>query len=140
MTDKEILKAFNQQRKKEQSKIVVRPKFTLYKELIFVIIAVSILSVTLRFHSELSKQQFYVLLCLELVVFFISQTKNILLLLVFLYQKAAPIFIREACLFTPSCSEYMRLSILKYGVCKGVLKGFKRLRRCHPPNGGVDEP
>ena len=140
MTDKEILEAFNKQRKKELSKIVVRPKFMLYKELFQIIIALTVIAVTVCFHSLLSEQLFMVLITLEIVLFFISQIKNILLLLIFIYQKFAPIFIREACLFTPSCSEYMRLSILKYGVCKGVKKGLHRLKRCRPPNGGIDEP
>ena len=44
------------------------------------------------------------------------------------------------CRFTPTCSEYMLLSVQKYGVCKGVLKGINRLLRCHYPNGGEDWP
>lgn len=59
---------------------------------------------------------------------------------VLLYQRFAPEKVRASCLFTPSCSEYMLLAIEKYGVIKGVGKGIKRLRRCHPPNGGVDFP
>jgi len=34
----------------------------------------------------------------------------------------------------------MILSIEKYGAIKGLIKGCIRLLRCHPPNGGRDEP
>ena len=140
MTDKEILKAFNQSRKKERKKIGIRPKFTLHKELLQFLTAFAVICVTLCFRSALPDSYFTIILCAELIMLFVTQTKNLLLLLIFLYQKAAPMAIREACLFTPSCSEYMRLSILKYGVFRGVKKGFNRLRRCRPPNGGIDEP
>lgn len=140
MTDEEILKAFNKKRIEEVKKAVIRPKFTLYKETIQIIIALAIIFVTVFFRGHLSDLQFTLLLIAEALLFFASQTKNILLLLIFFYQKFTPKLIRSACLFTPSCSEYMRLSILKYGVFKGVKKGFNRLRKCRPPNGGLDEP
>ena len=56
------------------------------------------------------------------------------------YQTHGPEELHNACLFTPTCSEYMILAIQKYGCVRGVLKGIKRLFRCHPPNGGVDYP
>lgn len=59
---------------------------------------------------------------------------------ILLYQKHAPERLRQSCLFTPSCSEYMRLAIEKYGALRGVAKGIRRLCRCHRPNGGVDLP
>ena len=36
------------------------------------------------------------------------------------------------CVFTPSCSEYTKQAIEKYGVLKGVVMGIKRIARCHP--------
>jgi putative membrane protein insertion efficiency factor len=36
------------------------------------------------------------------------------------------------CPFEPSCSEYMVLSIQKYGSLQGCLKGLKRICRCNP--------
>ena len=56
------------------------------------------------------------------------------------YQRYAPEHIRAACVFEPSCSEYMILAIEKYGVIRGSIKGVKRLRRCHNPNRGEDYP
>lgn len=66
--------------------------------------------------------------------------KKIIIWIIRLYQKKAPYYIRVACRFEPSCSEYMILSVSKYGCFKGVYKGIRRLLRCKPPNGGVDYP
>ena len=66
--------------------------------------------------------------------------KKIMIFCVRLYQYFAPEMMRKSCLFTPSCSEYMILAIEKYGCVKGFIKGVKRIRRCHTPNGGVDYP
>ncbi len=144
MTDKEILKAFNRRRKEEQEKAVQRPIFTLCKELLFLLFGIAIcvilITVTVHYRASFSGWQLEALLCAEVIASFLFQIKNILLLLIFLYQRFAPASVRSVCLFTPSCSEYMRLAVLKYGACKGFIKGLRRLRKCHPPNGGIDEP
>ncbi|HDT15252.1 MAG TPA: membrane protein insertion efficiency factor YidD [Firmicutes bacterium] len=44
------------------------------------------------------------------------------------------------CLFVPSCSEYTKLAVKKYGFFKGVFMGLGRIKRCRPGNGGVDYP
>lgn len=36
------------------------------------------------------------------------------------------------CVFYPSCSDYTINAIVKYGSIKGILKGIKRVARCHP--------
>lgn len=38
----------------------------------------------------------------------------------------------KVCVFYPSCSEYARQAVLKYGVFRGFLLGLKRVVRCHP--------
>ena len=140
MTDEEIIEAFKNKRKDVLKKAVIRPKFGLYKELLQ--IAVFLLPIVLIavLGGSLKLWQFIALMIAAILIFAIVQTKNIILLLIFLYQKFAPKAIRAACLFTPSCSEYMCISVQKYGVFKGVKKGFRRLKRCRPPNGGLDEP
>lgn len=59
---------------------------------------------------------------------------------VLMYKAFAPMSLRDRCRFEPSCSTYMIMAINKYGLFRGVVKGLKRIRRCHPPNGGVDYP
>lgn len=48
---------------------------------------------------------------------------------------------RSGCRFYPSCSEYARLAITRYGVRRGVVMAARRLGRCHPFHpGGFDPP
>jgi hypothetical protein len=51
------------------------------------------------------------------------------------YQKYLRCGLPSSCRFEPSCSEYVKLAIIKYGFIKGVSKGVKRLLRCHPFSG-----
>lgn len=48
-----------------------------------------------------------------------------------IYQRRAPSVIRRRCKQKPSCSEYMKLSINKYGWLKGVKLGWIRLTKCN---------
>lgn len=59
---------------------------------------------------------------------------------VLIYKVTAPLEVRSACRFTPTCSTYMIMAINKYGLIIGIIKGINRLSRCKPPNGGVDYP
>lgn len=36
------------------------------------------------------------------------------------------------CRFTPTCSEYMKQAVERYGTLKGLRLGIKRLLKCHP--------
>ena len=38
----------------------------------------------------------------------------------------------NSCVFYPTCSEYTREALEKYGILKGSLLGFLRILRCHP--------
>ena len=68
--------------------------------------------------------------------------KKILIVLLRCYQKIiSPIFqaIGVHCKYYPSCSEYMKNAIEKYGCVKGIYLGIKRLLRCNPfSKGGYD--
>lgn len=45
------------------------------------------------------------------------------------------------CVFTPTCSEYARIAIMRYGVLRGGLMTARRLSRCHGGYAGaVDYP
>ena len=75
----------------------------------------------------------------ELFIYLIIRLRGILIWFVRVYQRYAPDDIRLSCVFEPSCSEYMILSIKKYGAIRGCIKGIKRLKRCSLP-GGIDYP
>jgi putative membrane protein insertion efficiency factor len=56
-----------------------------------------------------------------------------------LYQLALSPFLGRQCRFYPSCSEYTREAIDRYGLLKGVSLGCRRLLKCHPFHpGGID--
>ncbi len=68
-------------------------------------------------------------------------TQIILVGLVRLYQMTVARVLPPSCRFYPSCSEYARLSLLKYGPVKGMWLSVIRLCKCHPFHpGGVDHP
>ncbi|WP_225072544.1 membrane protein insertion efficiency factor YidD [Desulfuromonas sp. CSMB_57] len=56
------------------------------------------------------------------------------------YQRFISPLMVPSCRFHPSCSEYARQAIIKYGVIKGLLKIFGRLGRCHPFHPGGYDP
>ena len=74
-----------------------------------------------------------------LIMIFIH-IKRVIIFFVEIYQNFAPITVREKCRFYPSCSDYMIMSLKKYGFFKGFPKGIKRMLRCKYPNGGYDYP
>ena len=51
---------------------------------------------------------------------------------IFFYQKYISRLKRPSCVFYPSCSEYAKEAINKYGVFKGSRLSFLRIIRCHP--------
>ncbi len=64
--------------------------------------------------------------------------KKILIKLIEAYQRA-PISTHSNCKFTPTCSEYTKQAIIKYGALRGTFKGIKRILRCNPfSKGGYD--
>ena len=65
--------------------------------------------------------------------------KKFLLFLFKVYQSISK-YTPPVCRFTPTCSEYMRQAIVKYGVLKGVWLGVKRICKCHPFHPGGYDP
>jgi len=66
--------------------------------------------------------------------------KKVLIYLLLFYQKVISPWTPKTCRFYPTCSEYTKTAIEKYGPVKGSWKGFKRIMRCHPFNPGGYDP
>ena len=66
--------------------------------------------------------------------------KKIILKMILFYQKnISPLKKNGCCIYTPTCSEYTRQAVEKYGVIKGCFMGVWRILRCNPfSKGGYD--
>ncbi len=66
--------------------------------------------------------------------------RNLLIKLINLYQKfISPdqgflkyFFKNPVCVFYPTCSEYSKQAVEKYGALKGIFLSILRILRCHP--------
>lgn len=66
--------------------------------------------------------------------------KKILLLLIKFYQKFFSGIYGRRCRFYPTCSEYSKQAITKYGVVKGLFLSIIRISKCHPFHSGGYDP
>jgi putative membrane protein insertion efficiency factor len=57
--------------------------------------------------------------------------KNLIIKIISFYQSLRGARSRS-CVFEPTCSEYTKQAIVKYGICTGIGKGMWRILRCHP--------
>jgi putative membrane protein insertion efficiency factor len=69
--------------------------------------------------------------------------KKISLRIITLYQQTLSgllvLLFGPGCRFQPTCSQYTRQAISKYGPFKGTRLGLARVLRCHPfAKGGLD--
>jgi len=65
--------------------------------------------------------------------------QTVILSVLRIYKRWLSPLLPSACRFHPTCSEYMRDAVAKYGAARGVWMGLRRLARCHPLNpGGLD--
>ncbi len=56
-----------------------------------------------------------------------------------LYKTFLSPFLPSSCRFTPTCSEYAREAVEKYGAIRGTWLATKRILRCQPfCKGGYD--
>ncbi len=68
--------------------------------------------------------------------------KTVFIKIINIYQKILSPFkkilnhigplVDNACVFYPTCSEYTKQAVKKYGVIKGLWLGGRRILRCHP--------
>ena len=68
--------------------------------------------------------------------------KKVVIFLINLYKKYISCIFHHFgidCKFYPTCSEYTKQAVEKYGVIKGIFIGIKRILRCNPfSKGGYD--
>ncbi|MEP1359360.1 MAG: membrane protein insertion efficiency factor YidD [Nonlabens ulvanivorans] len=65
--------------------------------------------------------------------------KKILVFPILVYQYSISPLLPQSCRFTPTCSQYAKEAIQKYG-WKGFLMGIKRISKCHPWGGSGYDP
>lgn len=66
--------------------------------------------------------------------------KSVLIAMINFYQKKISPIKGRTCRFYPSCSEYMKQAIIKYGLFKGGFLGIIRIVKCHPFHPGGHDP
>ena len=68
--------------------------------------------------------------------------KKIMILIIKIYKKTLSKLLSELgfhCKYYPTCSEYSKQAIEKYGAVKGTILGIHRILRCNPfSKGGYD--
>ncbi|MBI9080757.1 MAG: membrane protein insertion efficiency factor YidD [Pseudodesulfovibrio sp.] len=66
--------------------------------------------------------------------------RSILLALIWFYQKLISPLLPSVCRFTPSCSDYAKEAVIRFGAFKGGLLALWRLLRCQPLCYGGHDP
>ena len=56
------------------------------------------------------------------------------------YQKYLSVFFGRNCRFEPTCSQYAKEALNKYGLFKGGWLAIKRISKCHPWGGSGYDP
>ena len=65
--------------------------------------------------------------------------KRVLLAILRFYKRCISPLLPDACIYTPTCSEYAMEAIQKHGVLKGTGLAIWRILRCNPfAKGGYD--
>jgi len=116
--------------------LIVRPKFPLSEALtvFLTLLACIIFSVktpdflTLNVYLGASIKIFLFAITTLITASFLRRT--FITFIITLYQRRAPSMVRSLCKQNPSCSEYMKLAVIKYGWIKGVRCGWTRLTNC----------
>ncbi len=65
--------------------------------------------------------------------------KKLVLACLRFYKKRISPLLPDACIYTPTCSEYAFTAVSRFGIIKGGFLAIKRILRCNPFfKGGVD--
>jgi len=65
---------------------------------------------------------------------------GLLLALLWVYRRAISPLLGPCCRFTPSCSEYAREAVVRYGPLRGAWMAVRRVLRCQPFSPGGWDP
>jgi putative membrane protein insertion efficiency factor len=66
--------------------------------------------------------------------------KYVLIFFITVYQKLLSPWLPPTCRFTPSCSQYAKVALNRYGLFHGTFLALKRLLKCHPFHAGGYDP
>lgn len=66
--------------------------------------------------------------------------KTLLLLSLGFYKAVVSPLLPPSCRFVPTCSQYAREAVERYGALRGGWMGVRRLLRCHPFHPGGYDP
>lgn len=67
--------------------------------------------------------------------------KRAVVALLVAYKRWISPLLPPACRFSPTCSEYARLAVLRHGLVRGGALAVGRIARCQPLGlGGIDLP
>ena len=62
----------------------------------------------------------------------LSVAQRVALAAIQLYKLLISPLFTGSCRFMPSCSEYAREAVVRFGVVRGSMLALRRLARCHP--------
>jgi len=66
--------------------------------------------------------------------------RSIVISVIRFYQRAVSPLLPAACRYLPTCSEYARVAVERYGVARGGWLALRRIGRCHPWGGSGHDP
>jgi len=62
----------------------------------------------------------------------IKTINKIIIQIIKMYKLIISPYLGNNCRYLPTCSEYFIDSLNEYGLFKGLIKGIKRILKCHP--------
>jgi uncharacterized protein len=69
-----------------------------------------------------------------------KDVRAIAVFLITLYQKLLSPLFPPSCRFVPTCSQYAKEAIVKFGIARGSYLAARRILRCHPFHAGGYDP